>query len=665
MRLFPLCTSVFALAVALSMEHYGLAQQGLSTPNKTASQSIDWSVSRKPQSHFPSPFAPYKSIRIAPPNYVNSPRMGQLLHDGKLYISIDDAVALALENNLDIEIARINLPIAETDVWKADSGAAISGINAGVVSNTPGGSTGGFSTQVGSGQGGTSEGAGGAGAGVGGIVGSTLGSGASLSSFDPALSANVGLDRLKSECATPLCATSQNTLSANFAYSQGFSWGSDLSIAFDNTRVTTNSSYNYYSPAINTDFQIKLTQHLLRGFGLATNTRYIQIAKNNRKIAGSAFELQLVSTVNQIEDMYWDLVYAYENVMVRQKELELANQTLSSNKDQFEIGSLAPIEVVRAQSMVATSQEALIQARTNLELAELLMKNALSRNLSDPILIDATVIPTSTVEIHPDAEEESTQELMQEAFSHRAELLEAQINLANTEISNKAVRNALLPSFDVSAYYGGAGLGGRPNPLLVCNNDPSVCGPKNTPPVATPISYGSALKQLINSTAPDKGATFNLTIPLRNRASQAEQVRSEYEFQQSQIRMQQLENQIRIEVKNASFSVEQRKAGVDAAQAAVELAHQSLDYEQKKFDLRASTAILVLQHKAALVEAEATLLSAKIAYEKAVVEMDRATGRLLDRAGITIAQSVQGHIEQAPHVPHAIARPTESTLPAK
>ena len=646
-----------------------LAQESSSLPaapvaNTAAPPDQDeFQRSLKPRGYFPGPFAPYTPQYPVPQRVGNSPRLDQYLHDGKLYISINEAIALALENNLDLAIARINLKIADTDVWRAESGSTIGGVNAGVVQNTPGGGAGGLGGQVGSGEGGTSVGAGGAGAGIGGLVGSTLGSGSSVSSFDPILTGSFQIDRLKTECNTPLCATIQNTGTANFSYSQGFHWGTDMTVDFNNSRVTSNGVYNYLTPALNSSFQFRLNHHLLQGFGLSTNTRYIQIAKNNRRISDAAFRAQVVATVNQIENMYWDLVYAYENVGVQTKQLEFAQRLLLNNKKQMEIGSLASIEVVRAQSAIATDNQSLTVALTNLELAQLLMKNAITRTLDDPVLVDAEVIPTSTIEMSAQEPAAPTQELVNEAFSHRPDLEEAFINLANSRISNKAIRNALLPTLDFSAYYGGSGLGGSQNPNYICVANPQVCGLTSAQASLPPVSYGATLSQLVDSSAPDKGVSINLTIPIRNRAAQATQVRSELESQQSQILIQQLENQIRIEVRNAQFGVQQNRASVEAAEAAVDFARQSLESEQRKFDIRAATSIAVLQNQAALTQAEATLISAKIAYEKAVVQLDQATGRLLDRAGISIIDAQRGQVTLKPNVPNVSTRPASQTVP--
>ena len=631
-----------------------------------ASQPFDVREYSKPRAPFPNFAAPYTPRRVAPPNLANTPRIDQLMHDGKLYISMNDAVALALENNLDIAIARYNLNIADTDVWRAKAGASTLGVNNGVVQNTPGGGVGGLGTQVGSGQGGTSLGAGGAGAGLSGLVQSTFGSGPQITSFDPILTSTLQIDRFNNDlCNNPFCAPAeQNTSTANFNYTQGFQWGTNLTVGFNNSRLTSGSDFAAVTPQLSSSFRATFTQHLLQGFGFAPNTRFIRIAKNNREISDVAFRLQITTTVDQVENMYWDLVYGYENVRVQKEQLAFAEKTLSDNKKQVEIGTLAPIEVVRAQSTVATDQQTLTVALTNLQLQQLLMKNALSRTLVDPRLADAEVIPTSTMELPAQEPVIPIQDLVNDGLGHRPELAEARINLSNTDISNKAIRSALLPTVDLFAYYSGAGLGGVPNPNYLCALHPEQCfsggGTFTAPPN---ISYSGTLNQLVNSAAADKGVGINFTIPIRNRAAQATQVRSEFEYRQAQLRIQQIENQIRIEVRNAQFGVQQNRASVASAHAAVDLARQSLDAEQKKYALGASTSTLVLQYQSGLTAAEVTLVSAQAAYEKAQVELDRATGLLLEHSNIQIADAERGQVTQTPNIPHVAARPADQPLP--
>jgi outer membrane protein len=673
-----------ALFVAGTMIPAAWAQDSSSMPNApsaqvqkaapSAAQPFEIKDYAQPRSHFPNPLGPYTPRSVAPPSLANTDRFGQLMRDGKLYISMNDAVALALENNLDIAIARYNLNIADTDIWRAKAGQATRGVNTGLVQGTPGGTgTGVGATSTGGGAGGTTTGSGGAGAGTSGLVTSTTGVGAAIPSFDPILTGTLQLDQNRSINASSFAqpTTSANTGTVDFAYQQGFHWGTNLSVGFNNTRSTTSSQFSKLSPLLNSNFRATISQPLLSGFGFLPNTRFIRIAKNNREISDVAFRLQVITTVNQIQNIYWDLVNAYENVKVQQDSLALAQKTLSDNQKQVEIGTLAPIEVVRARSVVATNQQSLIVAQTNLQLQQLLVKNALSRTLVDPVLADAEVIPTDTMSVPENEPVLPTQDLVNQALAHRAELAESRIDLTNRDINSRSAKNALLPTLSLFAYYGGSGVGGAQNPANLCPADPTKqffgCQPTDDPnnPIPRPISYGGTSGQLFDSTAPDKGVGLQLNIPLRNRAAQADQVRAELEYRQAQMRLQQQENQIRIEVRNAQFSVQQNRASVEAARAAVELGKQSLDAEQKKYALGASTTTLVLQNERDLTQAQSNLVSANSAYEKSRVELDRATGATLDRLGILMADAERGAVTKMPNVPYVAPRPPEQQTPVQ
>src|SRR5579862_2699811 len=554
---FAAAASLFAtLTLAGWAQEPATAPTPQNTPEARPLPVMDYA---KPVAHFPNPIAPYKARYVTAPNLSNTSRMDSLLREGKLYLSLNDSIALALENNLDIAIARYNLNIADTDVLRAKAGAQILGVSGGIVQKTPGGGVGGIGTQVGSGTGGTSLGAGGAGVGVGGIVGSTAGGlfGPLITTFDPVITGTFQNDHAGFIPTSPFAGSYQGTTTANFSYLQGFQWGTNIAVGFNNTRTTSNSGFQSVSPALNSSFQFKLTQHLLQGIGFGANTRFIKIAKNNRELSDVAFRLQITTTVDQIENMYWDLVYAYENQRVKEESLAFSQKTLSDTKKQVEIGSLAPIEAVRAQSTVSADQQAVTVAKTNLQLQQLIMKNALSRTLHDPALANADVIPTSTMEVPENEEVQPTEELVNEALRHRAELVESRIQLNSQQISNRALRNALLPTLDAFAYYGGSGLGGSQNPANICQSaSQQFCATSNPNaalsqfPLTPGTSYSSTLNQLVNSTAPDKGVGLQLNIPLRNRAAQAVQIRSELEYRQLQMALQQTENRISIEVRN-------------------------------------------------------------------------------------------------------------------
>jgi outer membrane protein len=630
-------------------------------PQPAPAQAVHLEDYSKPRSAFPHLLQPYMPQQLAQPTLSNSPRIDGLMHDGKIYLSIDDAVALALENNLDLDIARYNLNIADADLLRAKSGANILGVNTGIVQNTPGGGIGGLGNTVGSGTGGTTVAAGGIGSGTNGLVSSTLGIGSPITSFDPALTGTLQLDKNDAESTSalsPVPILAQNTYTADFGYTQGFQWGTTMTADFNNSHLTTNNPTSLLSPSIASNFQFRVTQNLLQGFGTLPNTRFIRIAKNNREISDVAFKLQIITTVDQIENIYWDLVFAYENVRVQQEALTYANKALDDSKRQVQVGTIPPIQVVSAESTTSTDQQNLIVAQNNLQLQELLIKNALSRSIEDPMLAEADVIPTSAMQLPQEEPVTPIQDMINDALRARAELVETRIDLNSRDLNNKAVRNAMLPTLDAFAYYGGSGVGGN-LALPACSATvTSGCYSTAPPPFANTntVGYGSTLSQLGNSTAPDKGIGLSLTIPLRNRLAQSNQVRAELEYRQAQVRQHQLENQVRIEVRNAQFDVKQNRVAVQAAQSAVDLARQTLDADQQKLKVGLTTQTAILQDASTVTGAESNLVSAKAAYEKSRIELDRATGLLLDHAGINIDDATRGQVRNLPTVPYVAPR---------
>ena len=440
----------------------------------------------------------------------------------------------------------------------------------------------------------------------------------------------------------------QNNTTANFAYQQAWYTGTSANISFTNTR--TAGGLNSFSPDLTSNFRFTLSQHLLQGFGFLPNTRFIKIAKNDRRITESAFRQQVRETVSQIQNIYWDLVAAYEDVKVKQRALEFAQRTYSDNQKQVQIGTLAPIEVVHAQSTVSTAQQDLIVSQTNLQLEQLLMKNAVTRNLGDPILATAEVIPTDTMQVADDDQPLSVDDLIKGAQQRSPEVEQAQIDLTNRDITKKTAKNALLPTLDAYAFYGATGNAGVPVPAA------GGTGPTT--------GYTDALNNLVNGSSPDKGVGVQLTIPIRNRAAQATQVRSQLEYRQAEMRLQQLYNQINIQVRNAAFAVQQDKARVQAAQASRAYALQSLDAEQKKYALGASTSTLVLQNQSTFENAENGLVAALTAYEKHKVELDRVTSMSLEKNHIELDDSVKGIVTTMPKVPGVIKIQEDVNNPA-
>jgi len=618
----------------------------LATTCASAQTLADYS---KPSSHFPYFVSPYVSHEVPPPSFGNTPRIETMLKDGKLRLSLSDAVMLALENNLDLAIARFNLSIADTDILRAKSGESVRGVATGLVQGTPGGGVGGFGSGApGAGAGGTSGGAGGAGGGASGLVQSTLGTGTNIDSFDPVISGGMDIEHAtfpqSSIILNGVQSLQQHSGVANFSYSQGFGSGTLLTVGFNNDRITNNGLFSILSPEVDSAFRFSLRQHLLAGFGFGPNMRFIRIARNNREISDVAFRGQVISTVSQIQNIYWDLVNAYEDVKVKERSLELAEKTLSDDREQVRIGAIAPMEVMRAESEESARSQDLLLSQNEQQLQALLIKNAVTRDLSDPVLAAAEVIPTDTMSIPEQEPVTPIQDLIADAQGHRPELAEARIDLTNREITRKAAANAMKPQVDLVAFYGAYGLAGVQNQAYAGT---PICANPPCPPLP-PSGYSNAFSDLFKNNSPDYSVGINVNLPLRNRGAQADQIRSQLEYRQAQLHLQQLQNQIGIEVRNAQFALVQNRSRVDAARKARDLAQQSFDVEQKKKALGASTSNLVLQADRDLAQAESNFVAAMSTYEKSRVELDRATGLTLAHTGIEIEDAVRGTVQQTP-----------------
>ena len=610
----------------------------------------------QPKSHFRNPLAPYTAIDVPLPKLTNSERLATLLKDGKIYLSLADAVALGLENNFDIAIARLNLDIADTDILRAKSGATLRGVSTGLVTGTLGGAA--TTIAGGGGPGGTATATGGSGTGASGLVLSTNGGGPLPYNFDPALTGTLQYESAKTQQPTTFITgtdfLNQNTASYNFGYQQGFKTGTLLNVTFDNARQTTNSERSQYSPLLQTTVRAQATQHLLQGFGTGLNTRFILQAKNDRRITDSAFRQQIIYTVTQIETIYWSLVSGYENEQAKERALQQSTQLASDNRKQLEIGTLAPLDVVNSDATVASDKQALITAQSNLEYQQLLMKQAIARNLSDPELSNAPVIPTDRVGLDRLPEEDtSVEDLVKQAFVNNPQIEQAVLNMKNNEITIKAFKNGLLPVVDAYAFYGGSAIGGAQNPALQCTDSTGItvvpCTSVNGG--VTRSGFGSVLNNTFNNNAPDYGAGVNINIPLRNRAAQADQARSQMEYRQTQMRLQQLYIQTRINVINGQYALTNDRASVQSAQAARDFAAQSLDAEQKKYKLGASTTANVLSQERNLATAENNLISATAAYAVDRVNLEQILSNTLDRYGISLVDAATGVVSQQPVIP--------------
>jgi outer membrane protein TolC len=604
----------------------------------------------KGQSWFPNFILPYKSIHVAEPPLTNSPRLDQLIQDGKLMLSLEDAISLALENNLDISVQRFTPWIAETQVLKAKAG--------GIPQS-------GSSQQV------------------------ILGTGPAVS-FDPVLTSGINWSRAAFPINNPLTAGVGTTLVApllidynanyNFGYSQGFHTGTNFSVTFDNNRSSTNSPGVIFNPAVQSTLTLTITQPLLNGFGILPNTRFIIESKNSLKVANSIFAQQVIATVSQVMTDYWELVYARENVKVEEAAVGVSNKLYEDNKKQLEIGTMAPLDVLTAESQLATDQQNLIVAQTNKLQQETVLLVAITKNPLAANLNGVELVPTTPIGIPDVIENISLEDAVKEAWQKRPEILQADLNLKNAGIEVKATRNALLPQLNLFGQYSGTGLAGNETIInqtptaFAANPDAQIVDGMGNPigfpnPVVpipifagTPIAFntksqvipgglGSALDSMINASFPTYAAGINLTLPIRNRSAQADNARALLDERQLEVQYRSTQNSIVMSVRNALIALQQGRAQVAAASKAKELAQKTLDSEQKKYQLGSSTAYNVVLRARDLTAALGTELRAKANLEEAAVNFNQAMGRTLEANHIIVASALRRKVYREPNIP--------------
>jgi outer membrane protein len=620
-------------------------QNTQAAPAKTATPivpvslgSAKYSYSRAPKP-FPNLLAPYSPIKVEAPGLTNSPRIDQLIHDGKLELSMQEAVELALENSMDIVVQRYNPWFADTGILKAKAG--------GFGGATPGAVFGGSSASN------------------------------PLLNFDPVITTTVSIDDRNVPVNNPLTSGTGTGLSSlarltlhtatfNTQVAQGFQTGTTFFTAWDNTRSSSTSAANLFNPSVQSSIFVGFQQQLLNGFGRSVNSRNIRIAKNNRKIADWAFTQQAITTVTNTITAYWELVYARENVKVQQQAVTVAQKLYNDNKKQLEIGTMAPLDVTRAESELATDRQNLIVAQTVHLQNQQILKNAISKNPLAPNLVNVEIIPTELPSRPEAIEAPSFEEAAKEAFAKRPELQEEALNLLNGEIDIKATRNALLPTATLTAQYSTVGLAGNQAtftttaiagaPVVDANGNPIPGGPflpatQFTPNGTVQAGFGDAMSSALHNNFPDYQVSLNVQIPIRNRSAQADNQRAILTQRWLEAQLQQLKNAALLDVRNTYIALTQDRAQVDAASKARELQQQTFDAEQKKYQLGASTVYLVIQTQRDLINAQGTELRALANLVEAKANYERAVGRTLEVNRVSIADGKTGEVERETLIP--------------
>ncbi len=627
------------------------------TMSLAAAQAENPRPEERGKSHWWDVKSPYEAKSVPEVTFDNSPRIGSLLHAGKLYLSLEDAIALSLENNLDVELQRFSPGIAASDILRAGGGGTLRGVPltinelpsgvggpASPILNLP--ATGApFSTAVSTNLSEltsivpTQTSAA--------ITGSTpLSNGPVVPGFDPILGGQLSrLHQTALQTNPSLSGTSTltgNTTLGNFGLQKGFSLGTQFSAGFSASAQTNNSIRNAYNPFTSSSFSVNLAQPLLRGFGKAMNQRFILVARNNRQVSDLVFRQQVISTVAGTIRLYFDLVALQEDVQVKRQTLALLQKLHDDNQEKVDQGTLAPIELVRAQAQMASGRQDLANSEGFELQQELVLKNVLSRRgTADLQLREARIVPTTPIDVPVHEETQPVQDLIDIAYRNRPEIEEGRLQLDNSEISLKGSRNALLPQLDLVVSAQNSGLAGQLNPLappMVI--DPALLG-----------GFGTTLAQIFRRNYPTYGIGIQLGLPLRNDIAKADYARDSIQLRQTQVRFQQLQNQVRLEVEAALIALQRSRSAYDAAAEARKLQEQSLKIELEKYENGVSTSFLVMQYQSFLAQARSTEVAAKSVYAKARTALERALGMTLQNHDIRLDEAFHGKVSRRPDAP--------------
>jgi outer membrane protein len=628
----PLSLALFASASAIFAQSLAQSEVSISSPPPPPFFG-----------HLLRPFHLEKRM-VAPARLTNSSRLDTLIQGGNLYLTVQDTIALALENNLDIAMQRYGPFLALEDLHRAESGGILRQdvnipITAGPVSVSPIGVSGNASGfAAGSGLASTSF---------------LVGSGPNPPSLDPNIGANVQIGH----ATTPQTNLSVNQTTAlvqtyqsfSVSYSQQFLTGTAISASYSGSRYVYNSPTLTLNPYLNATLDFNVSQSLLQGFSRAVNNRQIRVAKNNIKVTNLTVKLQLVTTISAILNLYWDLVSFNDDVRIKTQALETAQRLYDDNRKKVEAGALPAVEVTRAAAQVSANQEALLISRTNLAQQETVLKNALSRTgVEDPRLDAVHVVTLDSIEIPKTEEIQPIQDLIQVAVANRPEMEQARINLQNSKINLQGTKNELLPGLSAFADTNNSALAGALNATY--NN---CCGPVENYFVG---GTGTVLAEIFRRNFPNYSAGFSFNIPLRNRAAQADYAMDQLKLRTEELQLQRSLNQIRVEIKNAVIGLQQARVRYETAVNTRVLAEQSLQSEQTRFQFGAtgSDVATVIQAQQDLANDQSLEVQAKASYVHARIDYDQALGQTLDVNHVKWEEALSGHVERPSFLPAAI-----------
>lgn len=562
---------------------------------------------------FPRVDLPYRNRPVDKGILANAPNDLLEVHDGKLRLSMAQVISLVVQNNLTVAGARYYLSEAQTDLLRARSGASPRGVDQATI---PGGV---FAGAQGGSILGTAGGSGGGASNAGGITGSASAVRISPSgTFDPTFGVSFSVDRtdspLNSVRVSGIANVTTNTEAATFSYSQAFPSGTSISASYGVQRQGSTQLGLLFNPAYTPGFTATVSQQMLNGFGYKVNRALIEVAQNEQGIERQSFKQALITAIASAQNAYWDLLSARESVRSAEQAVSVSQDLFNNNRRAFEAGVMANLDVLNAQSQLAASHRDLIIAQTNLQYAELNLKNMISENLDEP-LASATI---ETTDGFPDADTDQIPGLtpsVEVAEKNRPEIAISKGNIKSEQDALPFIKNALLPTVNSFFLINTAGLYNL---------------------------FGTSFWDNVTFKYPQWSVGLTISLPARNRQAQADDIHTRLELRQMQDSSVRAQSQVEIDVQNALIAMRQGKEQVRAAHEAVLLEEQQSESEQKKLAAGLSTSYNVVLVERDLFAARLAEVQARDTYAKAKVSLDQVMGVTLDTNRIDLDDAIRG-----------------------
>ena len=587
----------------------------------------------------------------------DSPRIDKLMRAGNIYLSLRDAIALALENNLDIEYARFNPKLADANSMRVSAGALLRSVSSSISSGPSSASLGvAAGASLGSAGTGTST-SGGQGGVLSGL--SVQLAGTAIPNLDPVLYVSGQFAHSTTiETATNITGTNylvSQSKAATYGVQQGFLTGTSVTLGMGDTLgVTQNSPYNMFNPFSQATLQLGITQNLLQGFRPSVNNRAIRVAKNQRHISDLTFKNQVMTSVANVASLYWDLVTFNEDLKVKQHTFELNKKLYEDNQRRAELGAIAPIDIIQAEAEMKSSQQDVVTAELQVLQQEMILKSVLTRSgMDDLAVVGARIVPTDHIEVPAQEAVRPIQDLMAEALSNRPDVEQSAVGLEDARITTLGVKDAMLPQLTGFATFSNSGLAGQINGQGVPTTLPNGQTVLETRTAADVNPYfvggfGTVMGQIAGRNFPNYSAGVSLTMTLRNRSTQADLITDQLNYRQQQLQDRQLHNSIKLNVINAQTAVRQARAAWETSVEARKLQEQTLAGTQRKYELGTSTILDVVITQRDTTTRELAEVDARSQYNRARINLQSILGTVLTDYEVDIEQAKTGVVGREP-----------------